>query len=79
MNPLSSSATHRSSQLQVKQPRRALLFFDACRSIVRGQETRSGEFGLRTKALGAPEMAVLYSCQPKEVSVEGQGDIQQGI
>src|SRR5262249_36842354 len=73
------SATHLANQLQVKQPRRALLFFDACRSIVRGAEVRGADFGLTTKALASPELAVLYSCQARQVSVEGQGEIQEGV
>lgn len=73
------SATHLYNQMQATQPRRALLFFDACRSIVKGSEVRGADFGLTTKALADPELAVVYSCRPRQVSIEGQGEIQEGV
>lgn len=65
--------------LKVKQYNRALLFFDACRSVVSKREVRGGNFGLSTKAVALPQMAELYSCQARQVSLEGRGSISNGV
>src|SRR5262249_32329819 len=62
-----------------KEYNRALLFFDACRSVVSKREVRGGNFGLSTKAVALPQMAELYSCQAKQVSLEGRGSVTNGV
>ncbi len=58
--------------LDTKGPKRVLLVTDACRDLLNGKGVSANQFGRGAASSSfGPEVAELYSCQPKETSLEG--------
>ena len=57
--------------LDSKAPRRVLLVTDACRDLLGGKWLSANEFGRSLHSVVGPEVAELQSCQPKEISLQG--------
>jgi len=73
------SITDLKLQLEQKNTRRALMFIDACREAPDGKTVDGNKFGSDTRLPNAPQLAVLYSCEPGQISREGKQNLQNGV
>jgi len=65
-------------ELKAKNPKRALLFVDACRNLEEGVRSGINNFG-SGKPPAAPEIATLYSCEPGQLSRESKPPVMNGV